>query len=97
MNDERSNEVVAFLREIAREAHTSDALKDAARLRDAADELERLREALKPFAAIADHIERGNMAAIMAREDYMYRVRYVVGESASLRFVDCKRAAEVLK
>lgn len=93
MTDERAGEVMRELGDLAAGGALTD--HDADLLRDAADEIERLRAALKPFAAIAEHFERAQMPE--QTPDTLYRFRLVVNESAELRLSDCKRAAEVLK
>lgn len=62
MNDERATRVVGVLRALARGAAYSDALLDAA------DELERLREALRPFAALGG-IDRDRVGLYLTKAD----------------------------
>lgn len=61
-------------------------------------EVERLREALKPFAAIWDHHVKAGYATTdrVGRQDVLHGFHLVHGESAELRFSDCKRAKELL-
>lgn len=81
MNDERAKEVVLALRQAADSTATTWA-HDAA-LRDAADEIERLRAALEPFARAWNEQEPDDGE----------------GDALEMHVKppDCRRAAEVLK
>jgi hypothetical protein len=80
MNNERANEVVELIRQMSFEDRGE---YTTAVLRDAADELERLREGVKPFAALAARTHPRTMEEPVC--------------VATINPDDLKRAAEVLK
>lgn len=94
----RSREIFERLEAEANEADNwmGIAGREKARADAAEAEVRRLREALAPFAAIADHFERAHTSSTSNYGDVLHGFRFVPGESVELRLSDCKRAKEVL-
>lgn len=64
-----------------------------------AAEVRRLREALAPFAAIAEHFAKAGMDGRRMGgldPEELHSFHFVPGETVALRLSDCKRAKEVL-